>query len=479
MKTYRTLAAVAWLAAAQAGAAPPPLPDSAPAPLLHVVVNGPPGMRVTFYQGAAAPREYPAPVVVGLRPGYVYRIKVSNFPDRPGFTAFPTLEVRGTLRLPADLSARRFPAGVYLSEFDADRLAAGALITKVVYLEHPRNAFAEPGRVAQPIEVHLPGDRDPLDESRQYGRPVLVMRAGDRDATEQELKQLSVPGTILLPGEKGLGVPTAPPHLPWACFAWYDPLIGKRPAEEECLHDGGDRGPCVGIDGCGKLQGLDPEDTVAEYRDCSGRRRIAVSNRVCICVPRFAVLRTETQLDLARLVLGPLDVGLVKAQLQLEGLLTPLPYEQFKQPNQLIGSLRPSAAEVLITTAVVGRVEGLEVVTAQLKMADVTGVCQPPEAPEKPLVLCKWSDRMEAQVGDVLTFTIRYSNHGGKPIADVVVSDSLTGRLEYVPGSAKGSRNAVFTTQPNESGSTILRWAIAGRLLPGESGTVSFQARVR
>jgi hypothetical protein len=61
----------------------------------------------------------------------------------------------------------------------------------------------------------------------------------------------------------------------------------------------------------------------------------------------------------------------------------------------------------------------------------------------------------------------------------VVVSDSLSGRLEYVPGTAKMDREAVFTTQQNEAGSLILRWEVGGRLMPGESGTVSFQARVR
>jgi hypothetical protein len=33
--------------------------------------------------------------------------------------------------------------------------------------------------------------------------------------------------------------------------------------------------------------------------------------------------------------------------------------------------------------------------------------------------------------------------------------------------------------QQNEAGSVILRWEINGRLPPGESGIISFQARVR
>ena len=79
----------------------------------------------------------------------------------------------------------------------------------------------------------------------------------------------------------------------------------------------------------------------------------------------------------------------------------------------------------------------------------------------------------------MVTFFLRYSNHGGRPLTDVAVSDSLSGRLEYVAGSAQADRDAVFTTEQNEAGSTILRWEISGRLAPGQTGVLRFQAKVR
>ena len=97
----------------------------------------------------------------------------------------------------------------------------------------------------------------------------------------------------------------------------------------------------------------------------------------------------------------------------------------------------------------------------------------------KPLLLIKWPDRCATQIGDIVTFFLKYTNQGGQPITDVVVSDSLTARLEYVPGSARSDRDSVFTTQPNEAGSLILRWEINGALPPGQNGVVSFQARIR
>ena len=75
--------------------------------------------------------------------------------------------------------------------------------------------------------------------------------------------------------------------------------------------------------------------------------------------------------------------------------------------------------------------------------------------------------------------TVEESEFFNRTFDGVVVSDSLTGRLEYVSGSAKSDRETIFTMQDNEAGSLVLRWEVAGRLLPRESGIVSFQARVR
>ena len=132
-------------------------------------------------------------------------------------------------------------------------------------------------------------------------------------------------------------------------------------------------------------------------------------------------------------------------------------------------------------TVPLAQIQGRAVVIGVLHEHTITGICVPkiPPAPERPLVLCKTADKQGVQIGDIVTFTLKYTNTGGQPITGVVVSDSLTGRLEYVPGSAKTDREAVFTMQANEAGSLILRWEIAGTLLPGTSGLISFQTRVR
>jgi uncharacterized repeat protein (TIGR01451 family) len=523
------------------GPAPAQFPVQAHAPLLFVRFAGPAGLQVTFYQGAARPQELPAPVTVGLRPGYLYRMRLTGLPGRPGVSLAPTLQVCGTLHLSPRLRAGDYPAPVSFSDLEIEQILRGVLLTKLVYLEDPERAA--PVRADGSLELDVPPDRNLLEEVRDYGRPVLLIRVGQREVGNEELVRQSVPGTILLPGERVLPPPALKPWVPWAGLQLYDPHLGPKPAEEECLHDGGDAGRPVGLDREGRLHGLDPSDTVAEYADSEGRRHLSVSNRVCICVPRFAALRTELPPAIFDTEVSLAQTQFTQEQVQLRKRVPPLLENQNLQPGALKGRLRPSAAvatvgtaplrslkvlraevlelgpaEALCTkkavllneiertrllkqielarvlseqvrlqgmeqvegTAVVGKVKGLDVIRAVAETRSLTVCCnEAPRPPDKPLVLFKWADRHAAQVGDVVTFYLKYSNQGGQPITDVAVSDSLTGRLEYVPDSSRTDRDAVFTTQENEAGSLVLRWEISGRLLPGESGVVSFQARIR
>jgi uncharacterized repeat protein (TIGR01451 family) len=548
MKTLRIYVAVLLTGAASLGAAgaqPPPLPTRGPSPLLFVRFAGPPGMRTTFYQGTPEGRTFNAPVAAGLRPGYLYRIKCSGFADRPDLAIYPTLEVRGSLTLTARVNPASFPAPVVLTDADLRSALSGSLITKVVYLENPEKAapgLAPPG---QTTETDLPPDRDLLNEARDVGRPVLVVRFGGRIPPPAELVSGTVPGTILFPDEKSLPLPRVGPCLPWVGCGFYDPILGPRPPEEECFHDGGDRGPRAGVGADGRLYGLDPEDTVGEYTDAAGRRRVVPSNRICLCSPRFAVLRSNLPLGRYEAAVGVQDALGVRGQILMEQRTPSLQERQFAELKSISGRERPTGAQAItgvgglvrvevlnarqldlslvtylirkksetvtelertrfvkqvefalelsqpigvsefeqkIGTAALARVEGTtDVVSGTLATRDFTLCCDEPcpLPPDKPLLLIKCADRQSAQQGDVVTFFLRYSNHGGRPLTDVAVSDSLSSRLEYVAGSAQSDRDAVFTTEQNEAGSLILRWEVSGRLAPDQGGVLRFQARVR
>jgi len=418
---------------------------------------------------------------VGLRPGYIYRLELSGLPGLPGVSFYPTLEVRGTLQLPSNLRAADYPAPVIFSPEDVERILSGALLTKVIYLEPPDRAFPVATQPGVPLETDLRPGQDILAQARAMGRLLLIVRLGTRGVTPDELTQQAVPGTILLPGDKALGRPAAPPFLPWGCFPAYDPIAGPAFPEEECLQDGGDVGVPVGLDRAGNLHGLDPSDTVAVYSDSRGTKHVAVSNRLCICVPRFGVLRTLTTPTGygASVAVGGANTVVVKGMLQAR-----LPTIQTKQTvllDAVASRERASAIESQQGLVDVIGIQGTARLIARLQEQTVVGalVQTTPTPPDRPLVLCKSADKQAAHIGDIVTFTLRFSNQGGQPINEVVVSDSLTTRLEYIPGTAKADRQAVFTMQENPAGSLVLRWEIGGALLPGHSGVVTFQARIR
>jgi uncharacterized repeat protein (TIGR01451 family) len=502
-----------------------------------------PGIRATVYPGGGQAKELITPATVGFRPGYIYRVQLSGFPDHPGVSLYPTLEVRGTLQLPPKQRAADYPAPLVLTPEDVNQALAGSLVTKVIYLENPDLAPPIATSADQPLERETRPSDDLLEEARALGRPMFILRLGGRAFSPDEMMRQAIPGTVLLPDQQGLSMPPVRPYVPWANWPIYDPYLGPRHAEEECLNDGGDIGRPAGFDREGRLLGLDPSDTVAEYKDSHGGRHISPSNRICICVPRFAVLRTATPpagYEVA-MTLGGAQGLQERAQIK-----TRVPSRETEQNEQLQGvrvrerptvnigtqgldrlvqlevlsaynievgpavalgtqALRLLTAEQrarltrqvefaqrLIQTygtltvgqvtgpAVVGQIQGVKVMTALQETRDYTCVCnEVPHVPDKPLVLCKWTDAQSAKVGDIVTFFLKYSNQGGRPITDVAVSDSLTGRLEYVPGSSKSDRDAVFTMQENSAGSLVLRWEISGRLLAGQTGIVSFQAKIR
>ncbi len=460
-------------------AAPPP--HSGPSPLLYVRLLGPAGSRFTVYQGEPNGVQLESPLAIALRPGYAYRMKLSELQNHPGVSLYPTLEVRGTLHLPPGQPAAQHPTPVVLGDLDVERVLAGAFITKVITLEHPERAAPAATEADQPLETDVRPHEDILAHARVLGRPMLIVRLGGRTVPAEDGTGFGIANTVLLPGCRTLGPPPVPPQLAWSCHALYDPILGPRFPEEECLHDGGDSGRAAGIDREGRLRGLDPADTVAEYSTNAGRRQLAISNRVCVCVPRFTVLKQIIIPSGYNAVHSPGGADATLAH-SLVRVGTPS-IVAIQREHLETARGRESATVVLarVGPAIVDQFLGTITAIGRREGQVVVGTLTPelPVPPEQPLLLCKTVDRHAAQIGDIVTFTLKYTNPGGQPISNIILSDSLTARLEYVPGSARADRAALFTTQANEAGSVILRWEIGGKLLPGQTGVVTFQARIR
>src|SRR6185369_11972333 len=123
----------------------------------------------------------------------------------------------------------------------------GTFIKKVVTLERPDQAIPVATNKDEPLEIPVPAPRDPYLEAAERGAPVIVFHLGQRHLSPQELSNLAIPGTILLPGERILGIPRVMPWLTWNWCPVHDPLHGPRhPSEFTTLYDGGDSGPQAG-----------------------------------------------------------------------------------------------------------------------------------------------------------------------------------------------------------------------------------------
>ncbi|MSR56594.1 MAG: DUF11 domain-containing protein [Planctomycetaceae bacterium] len=321
--------------------------------------------------------------------------------------------------------------------------------------------------------------------------------------------------------------PSCPSDGQSGCPCVADCQDGRFPDEYLC--DGGDRDLPVHYSN-DEMQGLDSEDTVAEFYDDEGRRRVRATNKVCFYAPRFAAVEVisaaladvggdrptqsiasdrgsalrareasvaQNQNDMMeRLVTRSRGSSLLSADIPEEldrpqGVqghvhsLTPLESYSFLSSGQLTKVEGPWLAKCIQSAVALTRDQN-PVITA---VADGPGELTSRFSPEefvgrenqlrRKLRIVKLADTEVAAQGDVVTFKIRFDNLGDVEIRKVVIVDNLTPRLEYVEDSATCDREGEFFTDDNGDGSLILRWEL-DKPLPGRTGgVVTFKARVR
>lgn len=278
-------------------------------------------------------------------------------------------------------------------------------------------------------------------------------------------------------------------------------------------------------------QGLEAEDTIVHFDTLDGQTRVAASNRLPIYAPRFAAVRSvrsaqQSQQDLAvqhmhgqvRLARHDetqrantalqryqsesqvgmkqletyrqrLQDGAVSSRVDVLGFHTGfLPYEdlaiirrgQFDQAEKarLAAGMQAAASwsHDLTVVVMVGAQAPKEEVGD--RRAQATFLYDVPEGQARVRII-KVASTQTALPGETVDFTIRVDNVGDQVVGNVTVIDSLTARLEYVPGSSQCSLGHDFRTQPNEQGSLQLIWELHDPLQPGDGGVVRFRARVR
>jgi len=181
----------------------------------------PPGMQVGWQTASdSGDRVYlPAQLIVPARynftQGYIYRLKVTNIPNRPGLSLYPTIEVAPST--PAtDAYLTHNPIPVQFTEEDFDQVQAGNFVTKVIYLPDPKYQELAVAGVETLVSTRLEPGVDPILEADRRGTILLIVRLGGIDL-EMPTSGVGVGGTLggpVLGSGFGDGIPSGPPITP-------------------------------------------------------------------------------------------------------------------------------------------------------------------------------------------------------------------------------------------------------------------------
>jgi hypothetical protein len=112
--------------------------------------------------------------------GAVYRLKLTDVPDRAGIPYFPTLEVVPTnVKTAAFLAHSSVP--VTFTADDFEQVAAGNYLVKVIYLPDPQFQDLAATGPNEVVSSRLEPGMDPISEAARRGSILLVVRLGNID----------------------------------------------------------------------------------------------------------------------------------------------------------------------------------------------------------------------------------------------------------------------------------------------------------
>ena len=332
--------------------------------------------------------------------------------------------------------------------------------------------------------------------------------------------------------QDGMPCPTCRPQYAPTYAAVPCPQNAPEPLYygDEYICDGGDEGYPVHYHGL-EMQGVETEDTVVEFHDNHGERRVQPSNKICIYAPRFAAVSSATApiagTQIAK-VAGAHDgqaLGGFNAKMridenrrvdQLEALrlrtrASGLDHEQTDNEFDATQSVAVHAKLINLYEARKFITDGLYITDEQpviadgmaaagvwsrdlfpvISASDITGQqvstvtkveayvgVEDPRGPGQ-LRVVKLADKSVAEIGDTIEFTIRIDNLGGLELKEVVLVDNLTPRLEYVEGSATNTIDGELLVENNGEGSSKLTFRLAEPLKGKTGGVLKFQCVVR
>ena len=317
--------------------------------------------------------------------------------------------------------------------------------------------------------------------------------------------------------------------------AWHPPYRTAVPGgrANEYLVDGGDVRMPVRVDGW-TLHNFDVGETVAHFDTLDGQVAVEPSNRVFIYAPRFGAIRKvegllhegqvtalvaarsqqtsgqnstaiqtgfteqETRVRQTRIQdqLSSIEGQRRSADMGSSNTLIEYGNVQVVDSGSMIllqrtfgfgGATRAQLDHGATNARAWQGNEGIRVQVNELAPMIATGIdgaavffqVRDEQSRTSQLRLIKVASKESAQSGEVVEFTFRFDNIGNQLIGNVTILDDLSGRLEFLPGTAVSSLAAGFAPQLNAGGSLTMRFEVTDPLSPGDFGVIQFQCRVR
>lgn len=192
---------------------------------------GPAGMKVSWYGMRAdgmpgfGASTIEAPGRYNFAQGAVYRLKLSEIPNRPGVELYPTLEVvPSNLRTDAFIAHSAVP--VFFTEDDFEQVANGNYVVKVIYLPYPQYADIAITGPDEVVSTRLEPGLDPIQEAMKRGSIMLVVRLGNIDLEAPNTPPMNAPNPYMM--NRCGPMAGMPPAMPGA-MAGMPPMMPPPP----------------------------------------------------------------------------------------------------------------------------------------------------------------------------------------------------------------------------------------------------------
>lgn len=164
---------------------------------------GPAGMKISWFAPKAdgkpgfTTQYLEAPARYNFLQNSVYRLKLSEVPNRPGVDLYPTLEV-----VPCSPKTATFLAHsavpISFTEEDFEQVAAGNFVVKVIYLPDPQFQDLAATGPDEVVSSRLEPGVDPILEAKRRGTILAIVRLGNIDLEAPNTPAMDAPDPKLV-----------------------------------------------------------------------------------------------------------------------------------------------------------------------------------------------------------------------------------------------------------------------------------------